>query len=66
MWPEDTREFLQHKLFQPFRLALTDRLPYEVRHPDMAMVGRSAVAIGLPASLLHIMQVEPSEMQGTT
>ena len=45
----------------------------------MAMVGRSIVPIGVPApndpgpvfdrlvtvSLLHIMQVEPSEMQGT-
>jgi hypothetical protein len=51
---------------------------YEVRHPEMAMVGRSSVAIGLPASsdptpifdrlmtvsLLHILHVEPSEMQG--
>jgi hypothetical protein len=77
--PEDIREFLQHKPFQPFRLTLTDGRTYDVRHPEMAMVGRSAVAIGLPAkndprpvfdrlvtvSLLHIMQVEPSEMQGT-
>jgi hypothetical protein len=79
MRPEDIREFLQHKPFQPFRLTLTDGRTYEVRHPEMAMVGRSAVAIGLPApgdptpiydrlvtvSLLHIMQIQPSEMQGT-
>jgi hypothetical protein len=77
MRPEDIRELLQHKPFQPFRLTLTDGRMYEVRHPEMAMVGRSAVAIGLPASndptpiydrlvtvsLLHIMQIEPSEMQ---
>ena len=50
MRPEDIREFLQHKPFQPFRLTLTDGRTYEVRHPEMAMVGRSAVAIGLPAS----------------
>ncbi len=80
MGPEDMREFLQKKPFQPFRLTLTDGRTYEVRHPEMVMVGRSAVAIGLPApndprpvydrlvtvSLLHIMQVEPSEMQGTS
>jgi hypothetical protein len=80
MRPEDIREFLQKKPFQPFRLTLTDGRTYEVPHPEMAMVGRSAVAIGLPApndpsliydrlvtvSLLHIMQVEPSEMQGTS
>ena len=49
MRPEDIREFLQKKPFQPFRLTLTDGRTYEVRHPEMAMVGRSAVAIGLPA-----------------
>ena len=80
MRPEDIREFLQHKPFQPFRVTLTDGRTYEVRHPELAMVGRSGVAIGVPAtgdtrpiydrlvtvSLLHIMQVEPSEMQGTS
>ena len=79
MRSEDIRDFLQRKPFQPFRLTLTDGRTYEVRHPEMAMVGRSIVAIGVPAandpepvfdrlvtvSLLHIMQVEPSEMQGT-
>jgi hypothetical protein len=78
MRPEDIREFLQHKPFQPFRLTLTDGRAYEVRHPELAMVGHSAVAIGVPAlddprpiydrlvtvSLLHIGQIEPSEMQG--
>lgn len=80
MRPEDIREFLQHKPFQPFRLTLTDGRTYEIRHPELAMVGRSAVAIGVPApndpqpvydhlvtvSLLHIMQVESSEIQGTS
>ncbi len=78
MRPEDIRDFLQHKPFHPFRITLTDGREYEVRHPELAMVGRSAVAIGLPApedprpiydrlvpvSLLHIMQVEPSELHG--
>ncbi len=80
MRPEDIRDFLQKRPFQPFRLTLTDGRTYEVRHPELAMVGRSIVAIGVPAandpspvfdrlvtvSLLHIMQVEPSEMQGTS
>jgi hypothetical protein len=78
--PEDIRDFLQKKPFQPFRLTLTDGRTYEVRHPELAMVGRSIVAIGVPAagdpqpvfdrlvtvSLLHIMQIEPSEMQGAS
>jgi hypothetical protein len=79
MRSEDIREFLQRKPFQPFRLTLTDGRTYEIRHPELAMVGRSSVAIGVPApndpnpvydrlvtiSLLHIMQIEPSELQGT-
>lgn len=78
MRPEDIREFLQHKPFQPFRLTLADGRTYEVRHPELAMVGRSAVAIGVPApddprpvydrlvtvSLLHIMQVGLSDTRG--
>jgi hypothetical protein len=80
MRPEDIRGFLQQKPFQPFRLTLTDGRTFEIRHPEMAMVGRSSVAIGIPAteesqpvfdrlvtvSLLHIMQIEPCEMQGMT
>ena len=76
MRPEDIREFLQHRPFQPFRITLPDGRSYEVRHPELAMVGRSTIAIGLPAptepmpvydrlvtvSLLHVMQVEPCEV----
>ena len=75
MRPDDIREFLRRRPFQPFRLTLTDGRNYEVRHPDLAMVGRSTVAIGLPipndpdpvydrlvtVSLLHVMQIEPVE-----
>lgn len=75
MRPEDIREFLRRQPFQPFRLTLTDGRTYEVRHPELLMVGRSTVAIGLTrpedpepvydrlvtVSLLHIMQAEPLE-----
>lgn len=78
MRPEDIREFLNRQPFQPFRITLTDGRTYEVRHPELAMVGRSAVAIGLPApgdsepvydrlvtvSLLHVMQMEPVATAG--
>jgi len=77
MRPEDIREFLQRRPFQPIRITLTDGRTYDIRHPELAMVGRSTVAIGVPApndpspvydrlvtvSLLHIMQVEPREAQ---
>jgi len=72
MRPDDLREFTQRRPFLPFRVTLTDGRTYEVRHPELVMVGRSSVVIGLPApgtddviydravtvSLLHVMQVE--------
>ena len=73
MRPEDIREFVRRQPFQPFRITLIDGRTYDVVHPDLAMVGRGNVAVGLPRpddvdpiydrlvtmSLLHIMQVEP-------
>jgi hypothetical protein len=73
MRPENILAFLQRKPFQPFRLTLTDGLTYDVGHPELAMIGRATMAIGLAThgpsqpvydrlvtiSLLHVMQVEP-------
>jgi hypothetical protein len=75
MRPEDIRAFLKETPFQPFRITLTDGRTYEVRHPELAMVGRASIVIGLLAGnkpepvydrfvtvlLLHIMQVERVE-----
>jgi hypothetical protein len=72
MRPEDFREHLRNEPFKPFRVTLTDGRTYDVVHPELAMVGRSTVSIGLPkrdrpepiydrvvtVSLLHIMQIE--------
>ncbi len=77
MRTEDVREFVQRRRFQPFRVTLTDGRTYDVFHPELAMVGRSSVIIGLQrpndpdpvydraitVSLLHIMQLEPIEKQ---
>jgi len=75
MRPEDVREFLRRQPFRPFRLTLTDGRTYDIMHPDLAMVGRSWVQVGLArpgdpeniaerlisVSLLDIMQIEPLE-----
>jgi hypothetical protein len=75
MRPEDIRVFLRRQPFRPFRLALTDGRAYDVMHPELAMVGRSSMEVGLARpedpeniaerivsiSLLHIMQIEPLE-----
>jgi hypothetical protein len=72
MRPEDLLNITRRQTFQPFRITLTDGRNYEVRHPELAMVGRSIVIIGLAGpnepepvfdrtvtvSLLHIMQIE--------
>ena len=77
MRPDDIRNFLNKRPFQPFRITLTDGRNYEVRHPELVMVGRSAIVIGLPVpdepepvydrfvtvSLVLIMQIEPLELQ---
>ncbi len=72
MRPDDIREFLTREPFRPFRLTLFDGRTHDVQHPELALVGRSTVTIGLlrpddpegdasrfiTISLLHILQVE--------
>lgn len=48
MRPEDILELLRVRPFRPFRIALSDGQRFEVRHPELAMVGRSQVVIGIP------------------
>ncbi len=73
MQSQDIRDFLKKRPFQPLRLTLTDGTAYEVRHPDLLMVGHATVVVGTPRAdepdavfdraihvdLLHIMHVEP-------
>ena len=79
MRTEDLLTFVRRRPFQPFRLTLTDGQTYEVRHPEMAMVGHSMVIIGFPrpddpepvfdrstwVSLPHIMKVQLLETPAT-
>jgi hypothetical protein len=75
MRPDDIRHVLRHQPFEPFRICLLEGTFYEVRHPDLVIVGRSVLRIGFPAaqlplsimhrevlvSLLHISRLEPIE-----
>ena len=72
MRPDDLLEFTRKTPFEPFRITLTDGRTFDVLHPEMAMVGRSSMTIGVPGtgdprpiydravmvSLLHVMQLE--------
>jgi hypothetical protein len=75
MRPEGIRMLLRRQPFRPLRITLTDGRTYDVLHPELALLGRSYMEVGLPKqedpdniadrlitiSLLHIMQIEPLE-----
>lgn len=65
------RDLLAQRPFRPFRLVMSSGQTYEVRHPEMALLTRTDLLIGVgeseegvPAefricSLLHVTAVEP-------
>jgi hypothetical protein len=65
------RELLTQRPFKPFRIVMSSAQAYEVRHPEMALLTRSDLLVGIdqteegvPAefkicSLLHVTAVEP-------
>lgn len=48
MRPEDILQLMRARPFQPFRVSISDGSEFEVRHPELAMVGRATVVIGIP------------------
>ena len=70
------RELLGQRPFRPFRLVMSSGQSYEVRHPEMALLTRTDVLVGIdiaddgvPAefkicSLLHVTAIEP--LSGTS
>jgi len=80
MRSEDILEYVRKRPFQPLRVTQTDGQTYEVFRPEMIMVGRNSVLLGIPrpkdtklvfnrlitVSLLHIMQIEPLEATPTS
>ena len=72
MAPEEFRDTLKHQPFEPFRIVLIDGEGYDVRHPDLLLVGKRSAIVGLAGSgdepyyeravkvdLLHISRIEP-------
>ncbi len=70
--PEDVRKHLRMHPFEPFRICLTDGQEYDIRHPDLCVVDRSTVYVGVPdprrpgiamdvhhCALVHIVRFEP-------
>jgi hypothetical protein len=71
MRQEDLGDLLRRQPFLPLRLHITNGVVFEIRHPDMARVGRSSLTLALPPepleerfaviSLLHIVWIEFSD-----
>jgi hypothetical protein len=47
MTQEDLQEAARRQPFEPFRLVLTTGTTYDIRHPDLIMVGRRSAIIGI-------------------
>ena len=72
------RELLARQPFWPFRLVMSSGQAYDVRHPEMALLTRTDILVGIdvaddgvPAefkicSLPHVMAVEPLGQSATT
>ncbi len=50
MLPFDVIPALRKRPFEPFRILVSDGTTYEIRHPELVMVGLGAIAIGVPAA----------------
>ncbi len=74
MTAEDLIELLEERPFVPMRLHLDDGRFHDIRHPEMAIVTPTLVAIGLSqsngtrlvervrlCSIAHIVEAEPIE-----
>ena len=48
MAPADVQSLLHRRPFEPFRIVSADGTTYEVRHPDLVMVGLASVIVGYP------------------
>jgi hypothetical protein len=68
---QELHDAARRQPFQPFRLHLTTGATYDIRHPDLIMVGRRSAIIGIAeetngtaydrtfqVDLLHIVGVE--------
>ncbi len=72
MLPQQLQDALRKRPFRPFRIVQTDGTIYDVRHPELLMVGLTEAVVGLnldPAQplfertatldLFHIIRIEP-------
>jgi hypothetical protein len=77
MLPQDIQSRLRP--FSPFRITTSAGETYDVRHPDMIMIGFGSITVGIPPSpdsdfyertalisLFHVVKIEPLEPAQTS
>jgi hypothetical protein len=76
MSPQELEDAVRRRPFVPFRITLTEGSTYDVRHPELCMVGRRSAIIGIVApgrpdqrfdrsatiDLLHIVKLETVDL----
>jgi hypothetical protein len=45
---EDIQAWLRQRPFQPFRIIASEGQRFDIRHPDLVLVGRRDLTIGFP------------------
>ena len=76
---EDLKARIELKPFVPFRIVLTEGTSYEIRHPELFMLGKRGAVIGLAkkpeqnffdvtvlVDLIHIVRLEPLDIAAAT
>jgi hypothetical protein len=75
MRQDDLLNLLRERPFHPFRIHMSDGTNYDIRHPDLAIVLKRYVIIGVSSnggrpdrvdrcSLLHVVRVEDLNGEG--
>ncbi len=77
MRPEDVREHVVRSPFEPFRIYMSGGKVFDIRHPELCIIGRSAVHVVIPnpkrtwmaerlahCALIHITRIEPLNGKG--
>jgi hypothetical protein len=81
MTSEEIARYLDKRPFQTFRIFLTDGTVYEIRHPELLMLGRRTALVGLTEisngarplferlaefSFLYVVRLEPVAAASTS
>jgi hypothetical protein len=76
---DDLQARIRQQPFVPFRMVLSEGTAYEIRHPELFMLGKRAAVIGVASNpeqtsfdssilvdLLHIVRLEPVDTAKAT